>query len=153
MFKGGFRAGRVWIPTIAQRPLFTAETQFGPKDWIMCFPFDKKYFVKKKYGNLVALTFYSSPITYLFSLNLILDFLFSFIFFYFVYLFISSFFVPQKSWMKERRKILVAWLCIGVFYVNSTSVKHSNLVLRYEMEKYALFVVMCEFMCKKKLII
>jgi hypothetical protein len=57
--------------------------------------------------------------------------------------------------MDERKKkntccngyVLVA------FYVDSTNVKHSNLVLIYEMEKYALFVVMCEFMCKKKLII
>jgi hypothetical protein len=39
------------------------------------------------------------------------------------------------------------------FCVDSTNVEHSSLVLRYEMKKYALFVVMCEFMCKKKLII
>jgi hypothetical protein len=36
----------------------------GQKIGTCAFPFNKKYFVKKKYGNLVALTFYSSPITF-----------------------------------------------------------------------------------------
>jgi hypothetical protein len=56
--------------------------------------------------------------------------------------------------MRERRKILVAMAMYWCFfYVDSTNVEHSSLVLRYEMEKYALFVVMCEFMCKKEPII
>jgi hypothetical protein len=52
--------------------------------------------------------------------------------------------------MRERRKILVAMAMCWCF-LHSTNVELSSLALRYEMEKYALFLVMCEFMCKKKL--
>jgi hypothetical protein len=67
-------------------------------------------------------------------------------------LFFCAWTITNHGWEKEE-KYLLQWLCIGVFYVDSTNVKQSNLVLRYEMEKYGLFVVMCEFMCKRKLII
>jgi len=72
--------------------------------------FNKTNFIKKKYGNLVALTFYSSLISFYFSLILILDFLFGFFFLSFSFCFFFSFLClnNHKSWMRERRKILVA---------------------------------------------
>jgi hypothetical protein len=54
--------------------------------------------------------------------------------------------------MDERKKKNTC--CDGYvlvfFYVDSTNVEHSSLVLRYETEKYALFVFMCEFICTFK---
>jgi hypothetical protein len=41
------------------RALFTV-TQYGPKEWTRCIFLIKKYFVKKDFGNVAALTFYSS---------------------------------------------------------------------------------------------
>lgn len=76
-----------------------------------------------------------------------------FLFHFFVF---PSFFAPKQSQIMDERKKKTS-CCNGYvlvfFYVDSTNVEHSSLGLRYEMEKYPLFVFMCEFMCKKKLII
>jgi hypothetical protein len=55
------------------RTFVQCKTQFGPKEWTASIFLIKKCFVKNKFGNVSALTFYSSLIS--FSLSLILGFI------------------------------------------------------------------------------
>jgi hypothetical protein len=76
----------------------------------------KNDFVKEKFENVAGLTFHSS--FYLFKI-LFLAFLFGFLLFilflkYFFFSF-APFINNHASWMKERSKYLLRWLCIGIY--------------------------------------
>jgi hypothetical protein len=86
------------------------------------------YFVKKKFGNVAGLIFYSFPVSsfYLSHFRFFLFVcLFSFHNLFFFFLF-CTFYKQSDIIDKERNNYLLWWLCIGVCIFDSTSVEHSS---------------------------
>jgi hypothetical protein len=87
-------------------------------------------------------------ISYLFFFSLILGFLVGF--YFFVFLLFCTFHTPLHIMDERKKQILVVIAMYWRLYVLIQQVLSIQaLVLGYEMEKYALFVVMWEFMGRK----